>query len=253
MNYTKKELSIPYEKGDLYGVLFTPEKEGRLPAVILSHGFYSSYEATSESAKELAQQGYLAYCFDYHGCSYTNKSGGDLFHCSVLTEKEELSAVLDYIRSMEIVDCDRVYLLGQSMGSAVAALTGGERRKEIAGMILMYFPVYVKEVIQQMYPTEDVIPEVTENFLGMSFLKLGKKFFADILKINIPDAVSGFDKPVYLITGDQDKVVSVDMVKAGQNYFSNNRLEIVEGAEHGFHLNAEQAQRIIGFLEHNQG
>jgi len=249
MYVQKKELWIPCPGGDLYGVLFLPGKGGKLPAVILSHGLYSSCEATALSAQVLAEAGYAAICFDYHGCSYTNKSGGDMFHCSPLTEKDELSAVLDYARSLDCVDTKKIYLLGQSMGSIVATLVGSARQADIAGMILMYFPAHAIEVIRQMFPSEESIPDAVESFLGIPSLTVGKQFFVDALQIDIPKAASQYPGPVYLITGDQDELIPVETAKNSCSLFQQATLEIVEGGEHGFQLSSEQALRIMNALE----
>lgn len=78
-NVRKEELYCPYEGGDLYGELYLPDPmpAEKVKFIILSHGIFSSYQATGVSAQVLAAHGYGCYCFDFKGCSYSCRSFAD--------------------------------------------------------------------------------------------------------------------------------------------------------------------------------
>lgn len=58
MNVKKKELRIPYQSEEMCGVLYRPEQSGgRLPVIIVSHGFYASYDMMKETSERLAENG----------------------------------------------------------------------------------------------------------------------------------------------------------------------------------------------------
>lgn len=181
MKVRETELKIPYQNEEMFGVLYQPEQsKGRLPVIIVSHGFYASYEMMRETSERLAENGYMTYCFDYRGCSYSRRSGGDLQKCSILTEIDELNTIINYFMQSDLVDEKKVYLLGQSMGGLVSALTAAERSGDIAGLILMCPAMNMKKTCDQYFRDTDTIPEVVENFIGIPGLNLGRVFFDDL-------------------------------------------------------------------------
>jgi pimeloyl-ACP methyl ester carboxylesterase len=245
----EEELICPYKEDGLYGVLYRPQIVGkRLPCFILSHGMYSSWQMTAPSARELAKLGYACYCFDFRGCSYSNKSGGDLRHCSVLTEQAELNAVIDWIRGQDFVDPKRIYLLGQSLGGVVSALTGTQRLDELAGMALMYPAFNLHDDVAAMFPSPDAIPDVVENFLNVPGLNLGRMFFTDTLRAPFAESIRAFTKPVLILHGTQDILVNHSVGEKTAKEYPNARFISVPGAEHGFNLTAEQAAEVYSFF-----
>lgn len=66
-----KELIITNGNKSIYGILRTPlGKPGKLPAVILSHGYNSSHTDVADVAQKLAEErGVLTYAYDFCGGS----------------------------------------------------------------------------------------------------------------------------------------------------------------------------------------
>ena len=246
----EKELFCPYEQGNLYGVLYTPEKcSEKLPAVIVSHGIYSSYQMTSDTAKELAKEGFATYIFDFKGCSYSNKSGGDILKSSILTEKNELISVIEFIKKQSIIDSERIFLLGQSMGGVVSALAAVDKVEDIRGLVLMYPALMANEFATSFFKTIDEVPEVVEKFMGTQGLNVGKIFFEDIMNTDVKKEIAKFEKPVYIISGTEDKVVPIQTLDVAVGIYKDAILKKVQGAEHGFNLSPTQASEIADFLE----
>lgn len=247
--YKQTEILIPYKEGDLYGILFTPEANTeKFPCVICSHGIFSSYQMTVPSAEELAKRGFISFCFDFRGCSYSRKSGGDLLSCSVLTEENELRAVIDWIIKQENIDDKQIYLLGQSMGGAVSVLAGAAEQEKVAGMIFMYPALNMKDFISATLSDTNNFPEVVENFLGVSGLDLGKKFFIDALNAPFNESIQDFKKPVIILHGNNDKLVPISYGESLAKNYHNAEFIMVEGGEHGFNLNTELADKVAQFL-----
>ena len=57
---------------------------------------------------------------------------------SVLTEKADLEAVLEEVKQWDFVDTGSIYLMGNSQGGLVTALTAAEHKEEIRAVILIY-------------------------------------------------------------------------------------------------------------------
>lgn len=91
----------------LRGFILKPEKTGRLPTVIVSHGFGSCTRDTKKYARVFVEEGFAAVCFDF--CmSGSGKSSGSSLGMSVLTEKTDLLNVLDYVITLDFVDPDHI-------------------------------------------------------------------------------------------------------------------------------------------------
>lgn len=132
---------IPFEIDSqgckLRGFILRPQRAGRLPAVIVSHGFGSCTRDTKKYARVFADEGFAAVCFDF--CmSGSGKSSGSSLGMSVLTEKTDLLNVLDYVKRLDFVDPDHITLAGCSQGGLVSALAAAEREAEVERLVLYY-------------------------------------------------------------------------------------------------------------------
>ena len=247
-NVKEIEVKIPYKEGNLYGVLFMPETVEKAACFICSHGIYSSYQMTSLSAKEIAAFGFPAVCFDFRGCSYSNKSGGKCEDASVLSEEEELEAVVEWMLVQPFCDSEKLYLLGQSLGGFVSALAGAEKQNKIAGMLLMYPAFNSKQTVEYMFPDNDKIPDVIPDFMNFPGLNIGRRFISDAKSAPLDEAIASFKKPVYLIHGTADRLVPVETGQRTAEAYGG-KFVIAEGAEHGFNLTHEQAKDALEYFD----
>lgn len=250
-NVRKEELYCPYEGGDLYGELYLPDPmpAEKVKFIILSHGIFSSYQAIGVTAQVLAAHGFGCYCFDFKGCSYSCKSGGDLNSCSIVTEKNELNAVLAYFKQQSFVDAEHIYLLGQSLGGVVSSLTAAEHPSDIQAMILMYPAYNFLDYVAAMFKSIEEIPEVVENHMGVPGMNLGRKFFADALECPFFETIGRYTRPVYILHGTADELVPTVYAEKAKESFADARLEFVEGAVHGFDLDENNIKGVLEFLD----
>ncbi len=250
VNVKKKKLCCPYKDGNLYGELYLPEPmDGEIvPFIILSHGMFSSYLDTGVSAQFLASHGFGCYCFDYKGCSYTNRSGGDLKNCSILTEKDELEVVISYLKRQSFVDTERLYLLGQSLGGLVTSMAAADHPDDICAMVLMYPAFNAVDYISKMFISSDNIPEVVENYMGIQGLNLGRRFFKDVMDASISDFIFDYPGFVYILHGTGDTLVPENYSKEAKERFAGAQLELVKGFGHGFHLDENNGVGVLDFL-----
>ncbi|MGC4432177.1 cinnamoyl ester hydrolase, partial [Streptococcus suis] len=74
-------------------------------------------------ADALARLGFIVYRFDFYGGSTRSKSGGtDMLAMSVLTEKRDLSAVVEKLSKESFVNTGAIALLGANQGGVVSTL-----------------------------------------------------------------------------------------------------------------------------------
>lgn len=216
---------------NIFGKLYIPDTKAKTyPTVILSHGFNSIGDDMADIALTFAENGFLAYTFDYCGGSTRSHSDGKTTEMSIISEQNDLKAVIDTMSELDISDSRQIYLYGESQGGFVAALTAAEMPERIAAMILLY-PAFC---IPDQWLSKD--PEsMAEPFTFMGDMLLSKKYYDDVPRYDVYDRVSWYNKPVMIYHGDSDEVVDISYSERSINAFPNAKLKVIKGAGHGFY------------------
>lgn len=216
----------------IYGELLLPRGlEGKLPTVICSHGFGSSYQMFKTGAgMSLAKSGFAVYCFDFYGGSVKSKSGGSMTEMSVFTEQEDLNAVIDRIKTLETTDQEHLFLLGESQGGFVSAITAAERQDDIRGLILYYPALCIPDDAIARYATVADIPD-TYKIMGRT---VGRIYSEGLYDYDVYSVIPAFDGPVLIIHGDADKVVDLSYSERAAEVYPHAELVVLSGQGHGF-------------------
>lgn len=244
--YLIKEMMCQNGTNRIYGLAYIPQLGlNNFPAVILSHGYNSSHRDVRDIAEKIAENGMVAYCYDFCGGSSVSKSDGKSTDMSILTEQEDLTAVIKMLQSKDFIESSRIYLYGESQGGFVSALTAVQMKEDIAGMLLLY-PAFC---IPDHWPrsSHNDMPEVFE-FMGM---KLSRAFLNGLPEYDVFSYVSGFNRPVLIFHGDADRLVDLSYSERVRDALPDCTLEIYENEGHGFSAGARRdiSDKIIEFLE----
>ena len=221
------------KKGDkrIYGKLFRPDQpKEKMPLIIISHGFGSSYHAGVPYAEAFTKQGYMVYCFDFCGGGNRSKSDGKTNEMSIVTEREELKAILAQLKQRSDVDKSNITLMGESQGGIVTALAAVDVEKDIRNIVLFYPAFSIPVDTHKRYPSKAEIPEEGEIW-GM---KLGKCYAEDIYDLNPYEVISKFQKPVLIIHGDSDRIVPVGYSDRAAQTYKNVEYYVLHGIDHGY-------------------
>lgn len=227
---TIKELIIKENNKEIYGKIYYPEKEGKYPAVILSHGYNGTNSDFVQECTYFAQNGYVAYAYDFCGGSTRSKSSGKSTDMTVFTEKEDLLAVFNYIQTLDNVDSNQMFLFGGSQGGFVTTLAAEELMDKVKAIILYFPALNIPDDWRRNYPTIDKIPE-TNDFWG---LKLGKEFFLSIHDFYTFDNIGSYPNDVLIIYGNKDNIVPYNTMTEAQKAYKNAELKVLENEGHGF-------------------
>ena len=227
-----EQQSVVTPEHQLYGELYLPQtEEKKLPVVICCHGFGNSYKRCKDDiGMSLAKSGIAAYCFDFYGGGEHTRSGGQMSEMSVFTEKKDLEYVIQKISILENIDPEKIFLLGQSQGGCVAAITAPEFKDCIRGLILYYPAFCIADDAQKQYSSIDEIPEITVHYKH----KIGKEYYRDLLDYDIYENIADFDRPVLIMHGIDDKMVPFSYSKHAKEVYKNVSLIPFEGEGHGF-------------------
>jgi len=196
-------------------------------------------------AEEACKAGFVSLVFDFRG---VGKSSGTFD--SGFGEQEDLRCALDYLMSRSEVSSDSVFVVGHSLGAAVAlyALQGYER---IRGLVLWSTPknhdYNVKKFIKRkdgilgllvfrVLSRLDRVFNVSKLYrLEVAGLDLRLRFVREkLMKLDECKAVSRLRGiPVLIVIGQSDVLVGVD--EAEEVYRSANgpkTLIVIQSADH---------------------
>lgn len=224
-------LTIEVNGKSIYGKLYKTKGRGKRPAVIISHGLNGNSENFVPECTLFAQNGYIAYAYDFCGGSTASKSSGNSTEMTVFTEKDDLLLVYSSICAMDDVDASNVFLLGASQGGLVSSLVAEELGAgKIRGMVLYYPAWCIDDDWRKLYPDPKDIPEVG-NFHGID---LGKVYGLAVRDFHVFETIGGYKNPVLIIHGDDDQIVPVSYSQTASTKYENAKLVVLPGEGHGW-------------------
>lgn len=224
------------KEGTLRGLLRIPDNiSAKIPIIIMSHGFNSNYSYFDYIANKLLENNVASLAFDFCGGGEFVRSDGSIHDSSVLTQVDDLDAVIADIRTLDIVDGDEIYLLGHSQGGLVASLSAPNN--DVCGLFLLAPAYNIPEVMGRLNP-----PRKGELFLH-PIGYMSRKYILDARKIKIYDNVKNFSNEVYIFHGQNDFLVPLDYSINAAKHYRHAHLHILENETHTFTL--EGQNRVI--------
>ena len=231
------ETTFECRRGDLTirGTEYRPEGAD-LPVAIVCHGFMAWQDTVRQYAKELARMGYCAYCFDFCGGSVMKKgkSDGETTDMSVLTEVQDLKAVIEYVQSLPYTG-NELLLMGCSQGGFVSALVAAKHPELVSKLVLFYPALCIPDDARagkMMLAKFD--PKNIPERINCGPMKLGRCYPADVIGMDPIKEISTYHAPVLIVHGTKDKIVNPDYSRRAQKAYPNAKLHIIEGGAHGF-------------------
>lgn len=209
-------------------------------AVILSHGFLANERMCHRYAKLLADMGLLAVTFDFCGGGMNSRSDGKSKDMTVLTEKEDLLAVVKGVE--ESFSPKSISLLGCSQGGFVSGLLAAELGAQEIGKLIMFYPALCipddarkgKMMFYKFDP--DKIPEV----LGRFPMEIGKGYAEAVISMDPYEEMKGYEGPVLLVHGTEDKIVDISYARKLRTIYPDIRYEEIKGGGHMFKGEADE-------------
>ena len=232
--YDVEAQKLPIRAGGhtLYGELLLPKgKSGPLPAVICCPGFGTSFRFCKKTIGMcLAMSGFAAYCFDFYGGCKGSKSGGTMLEMSIFTERDDLSAVIERVKTLDVVDRNNLFLLGESQGGCVAGITAPRCRDEVRAMV-QYYPAFcIPDDARKRFASVSEIPETYKVFNQ----KIGRAYAEKLLAFDVYQEIAPYDRPVLIIHGGADQVVDVSYGRRAAEVYEDAQFVCLPGEDHSF-------------------
>ncbi len=239
-----EELWIENDGRHIYGVLSRPaDGKGKQPLAILAHGFNGTHEFARNYFKTLNGLGYQCFAPDFPCGSLFSRSDGNTMGMSVLDERNDLEAVIRYFKSRPDIDADSIVLIGESQGGLVSALAASDMPGDISRLILVFPALCIPAQWTERYPRPEDIPDTTRVW----GVPIGRRFFAEVRGIDVFGLIGKFEKPVLIVQGDADAVVSLEDSRHAVEIYKDARLHVIPGAGHGFR--PEEMKQSLTYVE----
>ena len=221
---------IPTFKGTMRGFFHKPNVD-KHPVCIIFHGFTGQKTGTKFSYVQLARlleaKGIATFRFDFLG------SGESDLNFKDMTFKDELACariILEETLKME--NCTEVYLLGHSMGGAVASELAKLYPDVIKKMVLwapaFNLPAALDYLTGKMEPNQ-------EGFYDHGGFEISQDFVDDILARDFYQNLDTYKNDLLVIHGSEDKTVPYDISKIYIPKFGKQlQFVTIEGGNHNF-------------------
>lgn len=232
----------------IFGKLCKPDNaDGKLPTVIVAHGFNGTHHFAKDYFKPLTDLGFQIYCFDFPCGSIHSQSDKNTMNMSIKDEVSDMKAIVNYFGKQPDADKKRIVLIGESQGGLVSALAAAEMPKAISQLVLIYPALCIPDNWNARYPRVEEIPDTTRLWN----VPMGRKFFTEIRDLKPMELINKYKRPVLIVQGDKDRVVSMDDSRKAVELYRDARLHVIPGAGHGFKPKEREVaiEQITDFLK----
>lgn len=205
---------------------------------IIFHGFTANRNTSllKEIANSLRDENIASVRFDFNG---HGDSDGKFENMPVLNEIEDANAILNYVKTDPHVR--NIYLVGHSQGGVVASMLAG-LYPDIIKKVVLLAPAATLKSDALKGNTQGVTynPDHIPDRLPFKDLTLGGFYLRIAQQLPIYEVSAQFTKPVCLIHGTDDTVVSPNASKKYDQIYQNSTLHLIKGADHCFSDNYQK-------------
>ena len=248
----REDFSCERDGLTIKGTVFLPKGKTNCPIAVISHGFMANQMFSQIHAQNLAKMGYAAFCFDFCGGTLVGSSDGDSTDMSVLTEAEDLKAVIEFAKSQSYTDENELILLGCSQGGFVSAIVAAEMKEEVDALILLYPALCIPDDArsgEMMFAKFD--PQNVPETFWCGPMKLGRRYVTDVIEMDPYEIIHQYTGKVLIIHGNQDKTVDISYaLRAVETYSqagADVEMKIIDEGGHMF-FRPIHAYKALGYI-----
>jgi hypothetical protein len=233
----------------LCGILSVPKNKTQ-KCIILCHGIGYHKDEDEDLfrnfARRLYDTGFSVFRFDFRG---HGESEGKSVDMTIMGEKMDLEAAVKFLQNKGFKEFG---ILSQSFAGGAVSFYSPIHQDIIKAL------VFWNSVIDYTEENKPTLPwtvkywgkpafERTEKFgfteIGGTKLRVGKRFMEEIRVLKPWRELIKLSVPVLFVHGDRDNYVPVEGSVRCAGMMKNAKLEIIHGADHGFHEKAEFAEQ----------
>jgi uncharacterized protein len=218
------------------GTMTIPEAGKRpFPCVVLSHGLISSKTSSKyvTLSDRLDAEGIASCRFDYHGCG---ESGGAIEDTTLTIRLENLEKIVEYARSQQEIDPERIGLLGGSFGGVTSVVKASLDRR-------------IKCISPWATPYE--LPKPEDG--SIEEIRFKDTLYSDFAQYDILSQAEKVSHAL-VVHGDADEIVPYrEGIAIYDHLRQPKKLEIISGADHVFSAPTHRERAISLAIEWFKG
>lgn len=232
------------ENLNIVGRLAIPDGDGPFPVLIFSHGY--GYNLKLLDLEKFARNGIAACDFDFCGGSLASRSDGVSTEMSVLTEADDLDAVIESLKINPRINVNCIMLAGHSQGGYVSSIVAMRRKQEIKQLFLLA-PAY----LLVDFPGYSLFFGGLAPTFKMFNMMLGRKYVKAIKEFPVYEHMKDYVNPVIIYHGTADNMAPIEYSVRAQKKYPHAILNQIPGADHDLagHLEEIQNDMILKIKE----
>ncbi|MDD8048365.1 MAG: alpha/beta fold hydrolase [Thomasclavelia sp.] len=220
-------IELPTPKGILRGHFHKPDVD-KHPVLIIFHGFTGDKTGTKFSYVQLARmleaKGIATMRMDFLGSGESDLNFVDM------TFKDELSCARIMIEEvMKMENCTEIYVLGHSMGGAIASELSKLYPNEIKKLCLWAPALNLPDAIE--YLTGKVPRAKTYDHEGY---EISDAFVEDIISRDLYKDLDAYKNDLLIIHGDADTTVPYKINEKYNKLYNKHQFITIKGGSHSF-------------------
>lgn len=244
--YTYSETGVTLENG-VVATITKPSVEGKVPVVLLLHGFASQKDEVGDMYKRLAaklatEKGIASMRIDFRGWG---ESAGKMQESNIQGQIDDTQVAYEYLVEQSFVDSSKIGIVGFSLGGGIAIVSAAQHPGWFKSMAVWssvgdFYEDFLEELGQNSFDKAAANGTVDID-LGWRSISLGDVFFKSLETYDLMSEIARYSGAFLAIAGDQD--FSVDYV--------DDYLARVAGHPKVKHI-IKNADHIYGVLSEDQ-
>lgn len=237
---TSDTLYLDGSVGKLYTIVERPTASGKVPLVIICHGFSGNCQRPfiNDLSQSIVAQGMATLRFDFNGHGH---SDGEFKNMTVLNEIDDLKDVIAWAQKQPWVK--DISLVGHSQGGVVVSMVSGELGdKAIKAEVLLAAAAVLRD------------DALRGNTMGASYdpwnfkgdyvelpqspeagaLLLGKNYVETAIHLPIYETAANYSGPTLIVQGTHDQVVPYTYAERYHEKIRNSELKLIPDENHVF-------------------
>lgn len=219
------------------GLIARPEGDGKFPVVVGCHGFTANKNGSklTELSKRLPEEGIALLRFDFSGLG---ESEGDFAETTIGKNAQELHSAIEFVKTLEFVDKDRIGVFGSSMGGMVT-LVEASSNPDIKAISL------AAPACKFDYPVRHYTPEQLREFEKTGIIRhkssngriyeIKWEFIKEARSYDMLQMAQDIKADVLIVQGDSDKSCAHEnAMEFIANVSSRKELITLNGCGHFF-------------------
>ncbi len=254
---TSDTLLLDGAVGKLYTIVERPKATGKVPLVIICHGFSGNCQRPfiNDLSASILAQGMATLRFDFNG---HGKSDGEFKDMTVLNEIDDLKDVIAWAQKQPWVK--DISLVGHSQGGVVVSMVSGELGdKTVKAEVLLAAAAVLRDdalrgnTMGALYDPWNFKGDYIElpHSPEAGALLLGKNYVETAIHLPIYETASNYEGPTLIVQGTHDQVVPYTYAERYKEKIKNSELRLIPDENHVFSKTQKDTSILVADWLHS--